>query len=291
MALDELHRNYIAGEWVEGDAQPDVNPSNTDDIVGYYARASAGDAEKAIAAAKAAFPSWSRSGIQQRHDILKAASDEILNRRQEIGRLLSREEGKPLADGIAETVRAGQIFDFFAGECLRLAGETVPSVRPGIEVTMTREPVGVVGIITPWNFPIAIPAWKIAPALCLRQHGRLQAGRPGAGLLVDDRRHSRARRTAQGRPQPRHGAGLRRRRGDAGFARCQRHHLHRFGPDRPDGRRASRRSTCASSSSRWAARTRSSSSTTPTSRPPSSAPPMAAISRPASAARPPRAWS
>src|SRR4029079_13886026 len=70
-----------------------------------------------------------------------------------------------LADGIGETVRAGQIFAFLAGECLRLSGEVVPSVRPGIDVTMTREPVGVVGIITPWNFPIAIPAWKIAPAI------------------------------------------------------------------------------------------------------------------------------
>ncbi|WP_115423218.1 aldehyde dehydrogenase family protein, partial [Ensifer sp. M14] len=79
---------------------------------------------------------------------------------------LSREEGKTLAEGIGETVRAGQIFDFFAGEALRLAGEVIPSVRPNIGVEITREPVGVVGIITPWNFPIAIPAWKIAPALC-----------------------------------------------------------------------------------------------------------------------------
>ena len=163
--MTELHRNYIAGEWVEGEAVPDINPSNTDEIVGHYARASAGDAQAAIAAAKAAAPSWSRSGIQQRHDILKAASDEILARREEIGRLLSQEEGKPLADGIGETVRAGQIFDFFAGETLRLTGDIVPSVRPGIDVTMTREAVGVVGIITPWNFPIAIPSWKIAPAL------------------------------------------------------------------------------------------------------------------------------
>ncbi len=92
-------------------------------------------------------------------------SDEIFARRAEIGRLLSQEEGKTLAEGIGETVRAAQIFDFFAGECLRLSGETVPSVRPGIEVSMTREPVGVVGIITPWNFPIAIPAWKMAPAI------------------------------------------------------------------------------------------------------------------------------
>jgi aldehyde dehydrogenase (NAD+) len=173
--MDELHRNYIAGDWVEGEAIPNINPSNTDEVVGYYARASAADVQAAIAAAKAAFPAWSRTGIQLRHDILKAASDEILKRREELGRLLSREEGKTLAEGIGETVRAGQIFDFFAGECLRLTGETVPSVRPGIEVAMTREAVGVVGIITPWNFPIAIPAWKIAPALC---HGNTVVFKP-----------------------------------------------------------------------------------------------------------------
>jgi len=164
--MDELHRNYIAGEWTEGEAIPNINPSNTDDVVGHFARATKADTEKAIAAAKAAFHDWSRSGIQQRHDILKAASDEIMARRQEIGRQLAREEGKTLADGIAETMRAAQIFDFFAGEALRLTGETLPSVRPGVGVEITREPLGVVGIITPWNFPIAIPAWKIAPALC-----------------------------------------------------------------------------------------------------------------------------
>ncbi|MEO8668159.1 MAG: aldehyde dehydrogenase family protein [Bauldia sp.] len=163
--MDDLHRNYIAGEWIEGEAIANINPSDTNEVVGHYARASAEDAKAAIAAAKGAFQSWSHSGIQQRYEILKAASDEILARRQEIGRLLSSEEGKTLADGIGETVRAGQIFAFFAGECLRLSGEVVPSVRPGIDVTMTREPMGVVGIITPWNFPIAIPAWKIAPAI------------------------------------------------------------------------------------------------------------------------------
>jgi aldehyde dehydrogenase (NAD+) len=164
--VTDLHRNYIAGEWVGGEAVPDINPSNTNEVVGYYARATGDDARNAIAAAKAAFPAWSRSGIQQRHDILKAASDEILKRREEIGSLLAREEGKTLAEGIGETVRAGQLFDFFSGEALRLSGETLPSVRPGVEVAMTREPVGVVGIITPWNFPIAIPTWKIAPAIC-----------------------------------------------------------------------------------------------------------------------------
>lgn len=162
-----LHHNLIDGAWVAGaDATANINPSNTDDVIGEYARASSDDARAAIAAAKAAFPSWSRSGILERHAILKAAANEILARKDELGRLLSREEGKTLAEGIGETVRASQIFEFFAGEALRLAGEVIPSVRPNIGVEITREPVGVVGIITPWNFPIAIPAWKIAPALC-----------------------------------------------------------------------------------------------------------------------------
>jgi alpha-ketoglutaric semialdehyde dehydrogenase len=164
--MDDLHRNYIAGEWREGEAAPNINPSDTGEVVGHYVRASAEDTKAAIAAAKAAFPAWSRTGIQQRHDILKKASDEVMTRRAELGKLLAQEEGKTLAEGIGETVRAGQILDFFAGECLRLSGEMLPSVRPGIGVEITREPVGVVAIITPWNFPIAIPAWKIAPALC-----------------------------------------------------------------------------------------------------------------------------
>ena len=160
-----IHQNLIAGEWVGSDAVRNINPSNTGDVVGEYARASVEDTRAAIAAAKAALPAWSRSGILERHAILRKAADEILARKDELGRLLSREEGKTLAEGIGETVRAGQIFDFFAGETLRLAGEVLPSVRPNIGVEITREPVGVVGIITPWNFPIAIPAWKIAPAL------------------------------------------------------------------------------------------------------------------------------
>jgi aldehyde dehydrogenase (NAD+) len=161
-----LHQNLIAGEWIGGDAVPNINPSDTNDVVGEYARGSAADMQAAIAAAKAAFPAWSRSGILERHAILKKTADEILARKDELGALLSREEGKTLPEGIGETIRAAQIFDFFAGECLRLSGETVPSVRPNIGVEVTRDPLGVIGIITPWNFPIAIPAWKIAPALC-----------------------------------------------------------------------------------------------------------------------------
>jgi acyl-CoA reductase-like NAD-dependent aldehyde dehydrogenase len=164
--MSALNKNYIAGEWVEGDAvSRNVNPSNTNDVVGLYAHASASQVETAIAAAKAAFPAWSRTSPQERHDILLRASTEILARREELGKLLAREEGKSLPEAIGEATRAGQIFDFFAGEALRVPGEKLASVRPNIDVELTREAVGVIGIIAPWNFPIAIPAWKIAPAL------------------------------------------------------------------------------------------------------------------------------
>jgi len=165
-ATMQIAGNYVAGEWIEStQAAEDVNPSNTADIVGLYARADETATIRAIDAAKQAFTAWSRGSIQQRHDLLKRVGDEILARKDELGRLLAREEGKTLAEGIGETVRAGQIFLFFAAECVRLAGERISSVRPNIDIEVTREPLGVVGLITPWNFPIAIPAWKIAPAL------------------------------------------------------------------------------------------------------------------------------
>ncbi|HEY1721795.1 MAG TPA: aldehyde dehydrogenase family protein [Magnetospirillaceae bacterium] len=174
--MSELHRNFIGGEWIgSADASENRNPSNTDDVVGLYARASRAEAEKAIDAARTAAPAWARSGIQARHDALRKVADEIMARKEELGKLLSREEGKTLPEGIGEVTRAGQIFNFFAGEALRLSGEKVPSVRPGIDVEITREPIGVVGIISPWNFPIAIPAWKIAPALC---HGNAVVFKP-----------------------------------------------------------------------------------------------------------------
>ncbi|WP_208249953.1 aldehyde dehydrogenase family protein [Rhizobium sp. T1470] len=161
-----VYQNLIAGEWVGSDATKNINPSDTNEVVGLYADGTVEDTKNAIAAAKAAFPAWSRSGIWERHVILKKAGDEIMARKDELGALLAREEGKTLPEAIGETIRASQIFEFFAGEALRLAGEIIPSVRPNIGVEITRDPLGVIGIITPWNFPIAIPAWKIAPALC-----------------------------------------------------------------------------------------------------------------------------
>lgn len=158
--------HIIAGEAVaSSEATPNINPSDTRDLIGEFASGSRADVDHAVAAAKAVFPAWSRSTPQERYDILKRASDEVLARKDDLGRILSREEGKTLAEGVGEATRAGQVLAFFAGECLRIGGETVPSVRPGVGVEMTREAVGVIGMITPWNFPIAIPAWKIAPAL------------------------------------------------------------------------------------------------------------------------------
>ncbi|MBV9983165.1 aldehyde dehydrogenase family protein [Bradyrhizobium sp.] len=165
--MTAILKNFIGGEWVDGSGiTRNINPSNTNDVVGEYARADRAQTEKAIAAAKAAFPAWSRSTPQERYDALNKIATEILARREELGKLLAREEGKTLPEGIGEVARAGQIFAFFAGEALRLTGEKGSSVRPGIDVEITREGLGVVGLITPWNFPIAIPAWKIAPALC-----------------------------------------------------------------------------------------------------------------------------
>jgi acyl-CoA reductase-like NAD-dependent aldehyde dehydrogenase len=165
--MSNVARNFIGGEWLGADqVTRNINPSNTGDLVGEYAQANAAQAAAAIAAAKAAFATYARTTPQERADWLGRAAAEITARKDEIGRLLAREEGKTLAEGIGEVTRAAQIFSFFAAEALRLQGERLASIRPGIEVEISREPLGVVGIITPWNFPAAIPAWKIAPALC-----------------------------------------------------------------------------------------------------------------------------
>jgi alpha-ketoglutaric semialdehyde dehydrogenase len=161
-----MFKNLIAGEWREGPRViRNINPSDTRDLVGEYAQADAAQAREAVAAAQQAFPAWSLSTPQQRFDILDAAGSEILARKAELGDLLAREEGKTLPEAIGEVGRAGAIFKFFAGEALRVGGDVIPSVRPGVGVEVTREALGVVGLITPWNFPIAIPAWKLAPAL------------------------------------------------------------------------------------------------------------------------------
>lgn len=163
-----MKTSYINGSFIpSGDrVLTNINPSDTSDVVDQFSRAGRAEAESAIAAAVSAAPAWGVSNPQQRFDALDFIGSEILARREELGALLSREEGKTLPEGIGEVTRAGYLFKFFAGEAVRIGGERLESVRAGATVDITREPVGVVGIVTPWNFPIAIPSWKIAPALC-----------------------------------------------------------------------------------------------------------------------------
>lgn len=171
-----MKQNYVGGAWWAAQtAAPNINPSDLTDVIAEYASGDAALVEQAVQAARSAFPAWSRSGPQMRADALDAIGSEILARRAELGDLLAREEGKTLPEAIGEFTRAGHIFKFFSGEALRSHGELLPSVRPGIHVEITREAVGVVGLIAPWNFPIAIPAWKIAPALC---HGNCVIFKP-----------------------------------------------------------------------------------------------------------------
>lgn len=162
----EVKGHLIGGEFFAGSGSMDnVSPSDLSDVVGVYASGDEGTALAALDAAHEALPAWSFSPAQQRFDVLDAVGGRIFERAGELARLLAREEGKPIREAKGEVIRAGQLFKFFAGEAIRNSGELIESTRPGLTVEMTREPVGVVAAITPWNFPIAIPAWKIAPAL------------------------------------------------------------------------------------------------------------------------------
>lgn len=157
---------YINGAWVEGDSRiSNVNPSDLSDIIGEYDQASVRQTEEAVQAARKGFEAWSRSGLEQRYGVLMAIGNELIARKDELGELLSREEGKPLAEGKGEVYRSGQFFQYYAAEVLRQLDERVDSVRPGVEIDVRREPLGVVGVISPWNFPMATAVWKIAPAL------------------------------------------------------------------------------------------------------------------------------
>jgi acyl-CoA reductase-like NAD-dependent aldehyde dehydrogenase len=166
MASSSVLPSLAAGSWIsDGDTTDDVNPSDLSDVVGRAVRVDREAVARAVDAAREAQPAWAAASPQVRADVLDRAAAEILARKDEIGELLAREEGKTRPEAVGEVARAGQILRFAAGEAVRNSGELIDSVRPGITVEMTREPVGVVGLITPWNFPIAIPAWKAAPAL------------------------------------------------------------------------------------------------------------------------------
>ncbi len=164
-----IKTSFVDGRFVEPDSQADLlenrNPSAPAEIVERFARADAALAERAIQAATNASRTWRRSNSQLRATILDRIGSEILDRRQELAELLAREEGKIVREALGEVDRAGHSFKFYAQEALRANGEKYDSVREGVGVDVFTQPVGVVGIISPWNFPIAIPAWKIAPAL------------------------------------------------------------------------------------------------------------------------------
>lgn len=162
--LDLCH--WIDGERVEaGRPGESLNPSDTREVVARTPDGGAGEVDQAVTAARNAFPAWAEASPEVRSDILDRAGSLLMERREAIGRLLSREEGKTLAEGIGETARAARVLKYFAGEALRVHGQNLASVRPGVEIQTYRQPIGVFGLITPWNFPIAIPAWKAAPAL------------------------------------------------------------------------------------------------------------------------------
>lgn len=164
--MTELHKNYIAGDWCAGPSEiENRNPSDLSDVIGLYAQASAEQLDTALAAAQRAQAEWAAYGMERKQAVLMSIGTEMMERAEELGTLLSREEGKPLAEGKGEVYRAGQFFTYYAAECLRQLGENADSVRPGIEVDVRREPVGVVAVISPWNFPTATASWKIAPAL------------------------------------------------------------------------------------------------------------------------------
>ena len=164
--MTEMFNNFIAGEWQAGsNAIENINPSDTSDVIGLYAQADESQLEDAVTAARTALSGCRAMGIEARQASLDMIGRELMARAEELGTLLSREEGKPLAEGKGEVYRAGQFFTYYAAEVLRQIGQNADSVRPEIEIDVRREPMGVVAVISPWNFPTATASWKIAPAL------------------------------------------------------------------------------------------------------------------------------
>ena len=164
--MSSHHQNYIAGEWVSGPTEiENRNPSDLSDLIGHYTQTSTEQLDTALAAARQGQAEWAAYGLERKQAVLMAIGTEMMARAEELGTLLSREEGKPLAEGRGEVYRAGQFFTYYAAETLRQLGETADSVRAGVEIDVRREPVGVVAVISPWNFPTATASWKIAPAL------------------------------------------------------------------------------------------------------------------------------
>ncbi|MDT0528949.1 aldehyde dehydrogenase family protein [Micromonospora sp. DSM 115977] len=160
-----VHLNLVDGQWVDGERRPNGNPARPGEVVSEYAVAGRDTARAAIEAARRAQPGWARQSVGSRMEILDHIGTTILRRTEELAVLLSREEGKLLSEARGEVTRAGQTFRYYAHQLLQPQGEVYSSTRPNVHAEVRRRPLGVVGIITPWNYPLAIPAWKVAPAL------------------------------------------------------------------------------------------------------------------------------
>ena len=163
--MPETFRNYINGQWVDGATFENRNPANTDEVVGLFVKGTATDVDHAADAAQAAFAKWSTMPGPARGAFLFKVADILEKKFDQLGEEMCREEGKTLPEAKGEVRRAINIFRYFGSEGSRLPGHLVPSERDRVHMFAIRKPIGVIGLITPWNFPIAIPAWKMAPAL------------------------------------------------------------------------------------------------------------------------------
>jgi alpha-ketoglutaric semialdehyde dehydrogenase len=167
-SVERAYENLIGGRWVEsssGATFDSVNPADSSDVVGHFQQATAEEARQAIDAAREAYPSWSNASPSRRAEILHKTAQLIESNTPELARLLTREEGKTLAESTGEVKRTAANFRFYANEAYLMSGETLPSDEPSTFLYTLRAPLGVVSVITPWNFPLAIPSRKIAPAL------------------------------------------------------------------------------------------------------------------------------
>jgi len=164
----ETTGNFIGGEWTPpttGNYEPNVNPADANDVIGHFARSGPADAQAAVAAAQAAAPGWAQTPAPERGRVLARTAAIVRARIDAFALMLCREEGKTLAESKGEVMKGINLIEWYAGEGFRLGGKVAPSeMRQTLTFTL-RQPLGVVALITPWNFPFAIPAWKSAPAL------------------------------------------------------------------------------------------------------------------------------
>ena len=236
--MPQLHQNYIAGAWTSGTSEVENrNPSDLSDVIGLFTQASNDQLEVTLDRAAAAQAEWAAYAMERKQTILMAIGNELMARAEELGRLLSREEGKPLAEGKGEVYRAGQFFTYYAAECLRQLGENADSVRDGVEIDVRREPVGVVAVISPWNFPNRHRLMENRAGAVLRQCRSLEACQYHTRLGCGPDGSYRASGHPKGAFQPCHGLWPRGRAAPGGKPQGQRNFLYRVGPSRQGDRR------------------------------------------------------